>query len=451
MTAADARLPPATEGLAMRRPPPARLWPVLQSTKLLYRFRVLEGSGKTTLVDTVFGINTVAESPKIHDRAVERGVTYPSNPCLILHQYTLSDSEDQKDLHDFLKSRTNPKAPLDERLNLIWICMTPNDDATGLPEIVDICRGNVAIVLVFNKIDEIVFKIIMDVSFEDLNDYLDYDWRLRRAKEKCRMQVDHLRRSIVRDSQEVLTAYTSMREGLADTVDELVARTEEALMTWMKTQSPVIYPISLWVMAQRHSKYIKLDSSAYVGKSRYWSKLSTDAFIGNRLQTLFEVIHADIVTVWNVVDPFNILDSKAFETTLLHIVNSIIGRKASLDHSNDLVTYINRRVDRPPKWIQEGYLAKSTRQSITQVSRLMTYIVALTIILNDFFERRAKVTETDLEVVIEDCFEIEARTEIREAIASFTIPTDMSTDGGNRVAAELRRLTFKFCGVSDEK
>ncbi|KAI0072009.1 hypothetical protein K474DRAFT_461397 [Panus rudis PR-1116 ss-1] len=412
---------------------------------LMKRFRVLvvgkANSGKSTLADIVFGINMAARRG-FGRRMIEHGITDPSNSQLIMHEYTMSETEEQSHFYSFLRSYTNPRDPMDERLSIIWICVSPNDNVNGLAEIIDICEGNVAIVVIFTKIDEIVFKVIMDLSFENLNDYRNYHWRINRAKEKSRIQLDPLHTQIVRNSK-LPTVYTSTREELSDTIDELVARTEEALRNWLKTKSRLSFPILWWSVAQRHSRQIKLKTAAFVGRRRYWSNLSTEMLCGDSVETLTDVIHSDIIDIWNLGDSSQALQGATFKTKLFHLIEEILGPEADSGRRGDRSTRPDRRMDRLPKWAKAEY-----RATTMQVTRMMTYIVCLIIILDQLLLNGVTVTEADVLSAIDEYIDLDLRKDIREAIQDFSMPAPNT--GGNLICAEIKRLIYKFCELSEE-
>jgi len=116
-------------------------------------------------------------------------------------------------------------------------------------------------------------------------------------------------------------------EKLAATTDEVItahSRTISASPGVQRTQTG-IFPVTLaWSVSQRASRDINLQASIEVGRSRYWRGLgSSDDFAGRILASCVEVIHADIVSVWNLPDEDRYLSSNTFKVEISHLVQDL--------------------------------------------------------------------------------------------------------------------------------
>ncbi|KAJ8597094.1 hypothetical protein M405DRAFT_804447 [Rhizopogon salebrosus TDB-379] len=77
-------------------------------------------------------------------------------------------------------------------------------------------------------------------------------------------------------------------------------------------------------IAQRVDPKFRVKMSIEVGKRRYWKVLaSTAAFRGNTVEACLQVLHIDIVRVWNFSDPEEYLDSKEFKNLMVNLVDKV--------------------------------------------------------------------------------------------------------------------------------
>ncbi|KAI0072008.1 hypothetical protein K474DRAFT_461196 [Panus rudis PR-1116 ss-1] len=335
---------------------------------------------------------------------------------------------------------------MDERIHVIWICISSDDAGSVdcLKSIIDMCAGNTAIIVVFTKFDELVFKNIMDIPFDNVDDYMNLDLRLSRAKDKCRGQLEDVRKSLVRDSG-VATVYTSVGEDLPETLEELVTKTEDAMRKWLNARSRATLPILAWSVAQKYSRRIKVETSAHIGQWRFWSDLAGETFLGMHVQRLVDAIHADLVGVWNLGDPSKRLSSDTFKTKMLYLVNELVEGSSELSSTSTCSpsSYGGRQMDRRPKWVNEVYQA-----SVIQIGQLMTYVVSLSVILRKFLDKGVNVTEEHMEIPMDELVDDDIRTELREAVR--TVPTAVSGSDGMVIFNELKRLVSKFCLLENE-
>jgi len=77
-------------------------------------------------------------------------------------------------------------------------------------------------------------------------------------------------------------------------------------------------------IAQRVDPKLKIKASIDIGKRKYWKALgSTAAFKGNTVAACLQVLHIDIVRVWNFKDPHGYLYSDEFKDLMARLVGKL--------------------------------------------------------------------------------------------------------------------------------
>jgi len=181
-----------------------------------------------------------------------------------------------------------------------------------------------------------------------------------------------------REPRDVPAEIVSVKSQFGDLIDNLVVTTDRLITGSRSARSgtqgakPRIAPVPLvWSAAVRVHRDYFIQASIEVGRSRYWRGLwSSLDFADQPLKDCVNVIHSDIIDIWNLNDPSKCLSNTAFKGRMSHIVKDLAGSIGSVPTSDFA------------EWVYDLY-----RGSQENVRCVMGYIVDLTVILDDIFRR----------------------------------------------------------------
>jgi len=333
------------------------------------------------------------------------------NRYLIVHEgsgFGPGDGQSSQVIRDFITNRTDQGRANSERLHAIWVCI-PTSDATsgsigeGFEDILNLRR--VPVIVAFTKFDQVVR--IEGGSSE---------------RTSARARVEHACRSIFRkEPRDVPAEIVSVKPQFSDLIDNLVVTTDR-FITGSRTRAastsarssahgakPRITPVPLmWSAALRVHQDIFIQASIEVGRSRYWRGLwSSLDFADQPLKDCVNVIHTDIVEIWNLKDRDKHLSDPVFKEKMSHVVQDLAGSAASVP-SSDFA-----------EWVYDVY-----RGSQENVRCVMGYIVDLTVILDDIFRTAAgNVTANDVRSAVDRHVNSGRRDRIHRDIQSFVTET----------------------------
>ncbi|KAN0137937.1 hypothetical protein V8E53_004421 [Lactarius tabidus] len=361
-----------------------------------FKFRILvvgkRHSGKSSLIKTVFKVDVTAapENPSISAE-----FRPDDNRYLIVHEFSglysqTSDSPDLKIIRDFVSRRTDPTCLPSERLHVIWICVPASDAIDGrLGDGVEDILGlrNVPVVLVFTKFDVLVSQLLLGQVLNSPSDERQsFECAWARAGESC---DDSCRRLLHKDPGDVPAeivsenrAFTNLITNLVATTDRLItaSRTPSARSIGQMARSRVDAVPLAWSAALRVNHDIIIQSSIEVGRARYWRSLwSSLDFADQTLGNCVNIIHLDIVEIWNLNDKNSYLSSNKFKAKMSHLIKDLVG-SANATSSFDRT----RAPDDYADWVHDCY-----RGSMENVRCVVGYIVDLTVILDDIFRMSA--------------------------------------------------------------
>ncbi|KAH9054845.1 hypothetical protein EDB87DRAFT_1416787 [Lactarius vividus] len=147
-------------------------------------------------------------------------------------------------------------------------------------------------------------------------------------------------------------------------------------------------------------------SLPYVG---YWRSLGTSQdFTDQALTSCVNVIHEDIINVWNFDDKEGYLLSRDFVARMSHLVADLAGPSAISPDLNGAV------VSMAP-WTNGPYQNKNNRN----IRCIMAYIVDLTVILYGLFSSARSVSGTEVQSAVKDFAKSSVRSQIHDHIRSF--------------------------------
>ncbi|KAF8259219.1 hypothetical protein EI94DRAFT_1813704 [Lactarius quietus] len=352
-----------------------------------FKFRMLvvgkRHSGKTSLIKTAFKVDVACNGYKAAPERADIDAEFcpEDNRYLIVHECSgldsqSRDSQDLQTIQDFISRRTGASCSPSERLHAVWICVPASDAIAGrLGDGVEEILGlkNVPVVLVFTKFDVVISRVLSDIASGNV---------LHHARARARAHTifeDSCRRLFRKEPSEIPAEIVSENPRFIDLVDNLTATTDRfitgsrassARSSSGSKQRVGAMPLS-WSAAVRVNHDIKIQSSIEVGRSRYWRSLwSSLDFADQSLKNCVNVVHDDIVEIWNLNDMSRYLSSAQFKAKMSHVVKDLAASaKATSGAGGDFAD-----------WVNDVY-----RGSQENVRCVMGYIVDLTVILDGIF------------------------------------------------------------------
>jgi len=258
---------------------------------------------------------------------------------------------------------------------------------TGIEEFFKL-KTNTPIIAVFTKYDLLVSRWERaQLSANDAQKKADAfvkDECIKPLKKAARMQVKNIT--------------VSTEKGYECTVSDLVALTQSMVQAKFSTLEPSVVA----AIAQRVNPGVKIEGCIVIGRTNYWKGLATSTrFAEKSLEACLFAIHIDIIVVWNIHDPHMHLRSKEFQALITNLVelspNNAADPKMTLSAGIAMVGAIAGVVSALAgpaapivvpiagclvlaKWVYDVY-----QQSHDTLRRLMTYIVDLTLIMQNVF------------------------------------------------------------------
>jgi len=253
------------------------------------------------------------------------------NPYFIVHEDSgfesrAGNSQNLQTIRNFISCRTDPNLSPSDRLHAVWICVPASDAIAGkLGEgVEEILRtGTVPVILVFTKFDLVVSQVLFDIAHGDAEGaraiaHAKYEDSCRRLLRKDPRDVPV---EIVSDKP----TYVNLVENLAATTDRAIAGPHGAGFGAQGERSRVsAIPIAWWA-ALRVNRGLVLQASIEVGQSRHWRDLSSRVdFAYHPLKTSVNIIHVDLVEIWNLNDETRYLSSDEFKASMSHLIRDLV-------------------------------------------------------------------------------------------------------------------------------
>ncbi|KAH9041168.1 hypothetical protein EDB84DRAFT_1474613 [Lactarius hengduanensis] len=401
-----------------------------------FRFRILvlgkSRSGKSSLINAIF--NMTAATGSQHGNAdINVGFSPGDNRYLIVHEHSGFESGDAQSLQtirDFISYRTEADRSASERLHAIWICV-PISDAIegGLGNGVKAILGmkKVPVLIVFTKFDLLVSRVQFDITRGDIQTHEHPGVRAHAMYENLCDSLFH------RDPKDVPAVIFSEKPAYRYLIGELTSTTHAIIKadshhfaggptsSQVRQRLPITPALLAWSIAQRVSHDVIIQASIEVGRSRYWRGLgsSTD-FTDQTLASCVNVIHEDIISVWNFDDGERYLSSRDFTARMSHLVGDLAGPPAIspvLDSNGTATTPM-------AQWVNGPY-----QNNNRNIRCIMAYIVDLTVILHGLFVHTRSVSATKVQSAVNNYAESSSRSLIHDDIRNFVteIPSAYQT------------------------
>ncbi|KAN0125392.1 hypothetical protein V8E53_015527 [Lactarius tabidus] len=437
-----------------------------------FKFRILvvgkSRSGKSSLIKTVFKVdmavrfhpsvfirhrrdrNGYQAAPKKADINVE--FQPADNRYLIVHECSgldsqTGDSQDLQTIRDFISHRTDPSRLLlpPERLHAIWICVPASDAiagklGNGVEEI--LALRNVPVILVFTKFDLVVSRVHLD-SFSGA----PQDRERARARahtmydESCRHIFDKEPRDVPAEIVSEKGRFSDLIENLVVTTDRLITGSRGPTRAGAQGGKQRLGAVPLsWSAAVRVDHDIIIQATIEVGRSRYWGSLwSSHDLADKSLKNCVNIIHDDIVQIWNLNDKTGYLLSHKFKAKMSHLVKDLAG-SAKAPSTSDRVS----AAEGYPDWAHDTFIGSSEN-----VRCVVGYIVDLTVIMDGIFRVAAGDMSSKRALQVLDRHEKSGRREaIHRDIRSFiaeAFALRLSVPGKDLVLERIIDLIKQYC------
>ncbi|KAH0826992.1 hypothetical protein J3R83DRAFT_4651 [Lanmaoa asiatica] len=342
------------------------------------QFRLLiignSGVGKSSLIRKVFGVEEVHTSETTRGIAnIDQEFVSPTNERFVVHDSLGFEAADERNM-DIVKQfvARRKTMPIKDQLHAVWLCLEipysggrlleagvekflqRRNEILGnstpfllLPRCSRIIyqRSIVPLVVVLTKVDLLDIQLEIDLP---VNKALEH-YKSSHMKERC---IGPLRETAGSD---IVHVTVSSEEGYSQSLSDLVKATNENMAKYHVDEAPR----ALASMAQRVSIKEKLELSiAYVSfgiclfpplltsitasgsKVRphfrdpvqllrmaieYWKMLLKSAvFRGHTLKECLQVIHKDIINVWNFNDPDQVRFSPLTPPARVNYVSNVL-------------------------------------------------------------------------------------------------------------------------------
>jgi len=434
------------------------------------QFRILvlgkTGCGKSSLINKVFGIKDALVSHKDPGKAdINLEFSHKDNLHFILHDsqgFEPGEDANFNIVKRFIEERSRmPK--LEDRLHAIWICTTvpvvgERIVETGVERIVAMEHARaVPIIVVFTMYDELVNSVIMESIDDDILD-LDEEQMWKSGEKKANEVFESLcMTTVAKTVGKVPVTKVSTQEKYKSTIAKLVEITDETIQLHMHDGSHT-QPASLaWAIAQRGNAETNIKASIDVGRKKYWSGLlSGTDFTGQKLQRCLDIIHGDIVSIWNIKDPSDYLAGDGFKARISGLVADLVANPrtstsgdtmsistvaalatAAVSPLSIAITCVGSAVIFA-KWVSGVY-----QNTPDNIACIMAYIVDLTIVMHRLFTVTVDVTEEHVVSVLEGYVKSTELRQIHNDIRTFVRSSGLRHLGEDNVLKEIIRLIEK--------
>ncbi|KAG2140671.1 hypothetical protein DEU56DRAFT_288749 [Suillus clintonianus] len=300
------------------------------------RFRILvignTGVGKSSLINRAFGVENATSSNIMPGEAtIDHEFISKQNDRFVLHDskgFEPGGKHNFDIVQDFINRRG--KMPnLKDQLHAVWICFEIPRVGGRLLETAteafltlkrDGKLGKIPLVVVLTKYDELIKQVNYSLDDSSLKG-LSKDDVNKLIKNKADTELQDICFEPLKKfaGLDIPYAVVSTKENYEEMMVYLIQMTEKRVREHVSTEASAMTSI-----AQRVDPHLNIQESIRVGKRRYWKALaSSTAFQNRRMRDCLNVLHTDIVTVWNFCDPHHYLYSSEFRTLMVNMVDKL--------------------------------------------------------------------------------------------------------------------------------
>jgi GTP-binding protein EngB required for normal cell division len=410
------------------------------------------GVGKSSLINQAFGVEEALTS---HDRPGDANIDTEfiseQNDRFVLHDskgFEPGEEDNVKIVQDFIQHRRSEPA-LKDQLHAVWLCFEiPRAGGrlleTGTEAFLTLKRdgklGNIPVVVVLTKYDMLLDRVERTLDNSSLK-RSGQDALKKLVKKKADAELKDI---CIRPLQKfagrhIPHATISTKGHHKETLASLLQMTENLVRQHFAPEASVMTSI-----AQRVDPKLKINASIEVGKRRYWKVLASSAAFKNRVvRDCLNVLHTDIVAVWNFHDSHRYLHSKEFRTLIVNMVDKLDDEPANPSQTIAIglpivgtIAGIMSALAGPAApivvpiaasivlalWVRDVY-----QTSHTVLRRFMCYLIDLTLVLQTLY-------------LISESHELSRRA-IKLAVASY-LASPMSGEVHTKIHEYDKGLTF---------
>ncbi|KAJ8517846.1 hypothetical protein ONZ45_g5007 [Pleurotus djamor] len=282
------------------------------------RFRILTGVGKSSLINRTFGVSQASVSEDRPGAAdINFEITSDENDRVVVHDSKGFESGkvDNVDIvNEFIKERS-AMSDIKDQLHAIWLCteipatrgrVFERGDEHFLKGTTSVQGSSkIPIIVVFTKYDRLVRNIDYDMEDddeqpEDVRQKIVIDKADQTFQEDCIDPLHAISPGTHYVKVSTQAQYRHLLQDLVETTFDIVKERVSGVASYVVA------------MSQRIDSEVKIDSCIAIGRKRYWKALcSTADFPGKTLKACLDVLHKDIVLIWNFDDDSYLLSDEA--------------------------------------------------------------------------------------------------------------------------------------------
>jgi len=225
-----------------------------------------------------------------------------------------------------------------DQLHAIWLCLDiPYAGGrlleTGVENLLKRRKeilGDIPLVVVLTKVDLLDGQLEAELP---KNENLEHH-KSRYMKEHCIKPLQDAA------GPDVTHIAVSKEEDYVDSLRELLRATMDKMTEYHVDEGPS----TIAVIAQRISIKEKIELSIRMGKKKYWKTLMKNAvFRGHTMKECLQVIHEDIIAIWNFNDPDRCLVKDEFIQAIYADILAEL-KQSSTNSSTDSPGYFSKQL-----------------------------------------------------------------------------------------------------------